>query len=154
MLPQIHGIIGIRILWWVWLAAFIASLFFVGKHLQAKPAPSAADAILTKREPYFLAQDISAALRQLKLRCNSGELTAVTVAARRLEERLSTESDFGVGDPAVTACENQIAQQLQFLLQGISSVEPEDFNQNAIAFHMALTNLNSLLRRRTELKRR
>ena len=154
VLPQLHGIIGVRIFWWIWLAALIASLFFVGKCLQRKPAPDVVNAILIKREPYFAAQEISAALRLLKLRHSSPQLTAVTAEVKRLEERLSVESDFGVGGPAVIACENQIAQQLQFLMQGISSAEPETFEQNAPAFHTALTNLNSLLHKRAELKRR
>ncbi|MGN0422613.1 MAG: serine/threonine protein kinase, partial [Lachnospiraceae bacterium] len=56
VLPQVNSIIGMRIFWWIWLAGLITSLFFVGKQLQAKPEPNAANAILTKKEPYLMIQ--------------------------------------------------------------------------------------------------
>ena len=46
VLRKVHGIIGIRIFWYVWLAAFITSLFFVGRQLQKKPEPNATNALL------------------------------------------------------------------------------------------------------------
>ena len=33
-LPQMRGILALEIFWWIWLALFVASLFFVGKRLQ------------------------------------------------------------------------------------------------------------------------
>lgn len=154
VMAQINSIIGIRIFWWVWLAAFIASLFFVGKQFQTKPAPDAPNAILTKKEPYLMIQDVMDALKQVKKRSSSKQLDSLIYAVKRLEEKLSVESDFGYGNKAVIHCENNIANQLQFLLDTVSCVENGNFEQNLDAMSTAVTNINSLLRKRTELKKR
>lgn len=154
VMAQINSIIGIRIFWWVWLAAFIASLFFVGKQFQTKPAPDAPNAILTKKEPYLMIQDVMDALKQVKKRSSSKQLDSLIYAVKRLEEKLSVESDFGYGNTAVIHCENNIANQLQFLLDTVSCVENGNFEQNLHAMSTAVTNINSLLRKRTELKKR
>lgn len=154
VMAQINSIIGIRIFWWVWLAAFIASLFFVGKQFQTKPAPDAPNAILTKKEPYLMIQDVMDALKQVKKRSSSKQLDSLIYAVKRLEEKLSVESDFGYGNTAVIHCENNIANQLQFLLDTVSCVENGNFEQNLDAMSTAVTNINSLLRKRTELKKR
>lgn len=154
VMAQINSIIGIRIFWWVWLAAFIASLFFVGKQFQTKPAPDAPNAILTKKEPYLMIQDVVDALKQVKKRSSSKQLDSLIYAVKRLEEKLSVESDFGYGNTAVIHCENNIANQLQFLLDTVSCVENGNFEQNLDAMSTAVTNINSLLRKRTELKKR
>lgn len=154
VMAQINSIIGIRIFWWVWLAAFIASLFFVGKQFQTKPAPDAPNAILTKKEPYLMIQDVVDALKQVKKRSSSKQLDSLIYAVKRLEEKLSVESDFGYGNTAVIHCENNIANQLQFLLDTVSCVENGNFEQNLDAMSTAVTNINSLLRKRIELKKR
>jgi len=154
VLPKVYSIIGIRIFWWVWLAGLITSLFFVGKQLHAKPEPNAVNAILTKKEPYLMIQDVNDALKQLKTRTSSKQLDSLLYAVKRLEEKLSVESDFGYGKGAVINCENNIARQLQFLADTIPVVENGDFEENLKAMNTAIMNINSLLRRRIELKKR
>lgn len=154
VVPNIYGIIGIRIFWWLLLAGLIVSLFFVGKQLQAKSEQTVANAILTKKEPYLMVQDVMNALKQLKAHSNNKQLDALIYAVKKLEEKLSIESDFGYGKSAVIDCENNIARQIQFLLDTALYVENSDFEENLKVMNTAVMNINSLLRRRTELKKR
>lgn len=154
VLPKVNSIIGMRIFWWVWLASLISSLFFVGKQLQAKPEPNATNAILTKKEPYLMIQDVTDALKQLKTRRSSHQLDSLMYSVKKLEEKLSIESDFGYGKSAVINCENNIARQIQFLLDTVPCVENGDFEENLKAMSTAVMNINSLLRKRIELKRK
>jgi len=153
VLPQVNSIIGIRIFWWIWTAGLIASLFFVGKQLQAKTEPNATDAICIKKEPYLMVLDVSAALKQLKIRRSGKQLDSLIYAVKKLEEKLSVESDFGYGKSAVINCENNIVRQIQFLLDTVPYVENGDFEENLKAMNTAVMNINSLLRRRVELKK-
>lgn len=154
VLPKVNSIIGMRIFWWVWLASLIFSLFFVGKQLQTKPEPNATNAILTKKEPYLMIQDVTDALRQLKTRRSSHQLDSLMYSVKKLEEKLSVESDFGYGKNTVINCENNIARQIQFLLDTVPCVENGDFEENLKAMNTAVMNINSLLRKRIELKKR
>lgn len=154
VLPKVNSIIGMRIFWWVWLASLISSIFFVGKQLQTKPEPNATNAILTKKEPYLMIQDITDALKQLKTRRSSHQLDALMYSVKKLEEKLSVESDFGYGKSAVINCENNIARQIQFILDTVPCVENGDFEENLKAMNTAVMNINSLLRKRIELKKR
>lgn len=154
VLPKVNSIIGMRVFWWVWLASLISSLFFVGKQLQAKPEPNATNAILTKKEPYLMIQDVTDALKQLKTRRSSHQLDSLMYSVKKLEEKLSVESDFGYGKSAVINCENNIARQIQFLLDTVPCVENGDFEGNLKAMNTAVMNINSLLRKRIELKKR
>ena len=73
---------------------------------------------------------------------------------KKLEEKLSVESDFGYGKGSVINCENNIARQIQFLLDTVSCIENGDFEENLKEMNTVVTNINSLLRRRNELKKR
>lgn len=154
VLPQVNSIIGMRIFWWVWLVGLISSLFFVGKQLQSKPEPNAQNAILTKKEPYLMIQDVTDALKQVKVHNHSEQLESLIYSVKKLEERLSVESDFGYGKNAVTSCENNIARQIQFLIDIAPCIENGNFEENLKAMNTAIMNINSLLRRRIELKKR
>ena len=143
-----------RIFWWAWLASLISSLFFVGKQLQAKPEPNAKNAILTKKKPYLMIQDVTDALKQLKTRRSSKQLDSLMYSVKKLEEKLSVESDFGYGKSAVINCENNIARQIQFLLDIVPRVENGDFEENLKTMNTAVMNIDSLLRKRIELKKK
>lgn len=154
VLHQVNSIIGVKIFWWVWLVGLIVSLFFVGKQLQAKPEPNEVNVVLTKKELYLMIEDVTDTLKQLKTHRNSKQLDSLIYAVKKLEEKLSVESDFGYGESAVINCENNIARQIQFLLNTVSCIENGDFEENLKGMNMTVMSINSLLRRRTELKRR
>lgn len=154
VLPQINAIIGMKIFWWIWLGGLIASLFFVGKQLQAKPEANAANAILIKKEPYMMIRDVTDGLKQLKVRTDSKQLDTLIYSVKKLEEKLSVESDFGCGTDLVIRCENDIAGQIQFLHDTISSMDEGNMEDMSDAMNTAVLNINSLLRKRTELKKR
>ena len=58
------------------------------------------------------------------------------------------------GKDIVINCENNIAKQLQFLLDIIPVADNGNIEENMKAINTAISNINSLLRKRTELKRR
>ncbi len=99
-------------------------------------------------------QDVYDALKSLKARTNDKRLDMVLYAAKRVKEKLSVESDFGYGKDIVINCENNIAKQLQFLLDIIPVADNGNIEENMKAINTAISNINSLLRKRTELKRR
>lgn len=146
------GDIGIRLFWYVWWVVFIASLFFVGKKLHMKPAPDNPNAILVKREPYLMIQDVSENLKCINSR-KSEKLDELLYEVKCLEEKLSIESDFGYGSDIIINCENNIAMQLQFLIDTVSNIDAENFNENIKKASAVVTDINSLLRRRGELKK-
>ncbi len=154
VLFRVNSDIGIRIFLWIWLAGLITSLFFVGKQFQSKPEPNAANAILTKKEAYLMIRDVTEALKHLKARRSSKQLDSLMYAMKKLEEKLSVESDFRYGQSAVINCENNIARQIQFLLDTVSCIEDGDFEENLNAMNTAVMNISTLLRRRTELKKK
>lgn len=154
VLSKVNSIIGMRIFWWIWLGALIGSLFFVGKQLQSKPEPNAPNALLTKKEPYLMMMDVSEALKQIKMRQNNKKLDSLLYSVKKLEEKLSVESDFGYGKGAVISCENNIARQIQFLVETAPFIETGNLEENIDAMNTAVMNINSQLRKRIELKKR
>lgn len=154
VLNQNNGIIGMRVFWRVWLAGLTASLFFVGKQFQSKPEPNITSALLIKKEPYFMIQNVTDALKKLRVRRSNKQLDSLIYEVKKLEEKLSVESDFGYGKSSVINCENNIARQLQFLLDTVPYVETGNFEENLKAMNIAVMNVNFLLRRRIELKKR
>ena len=154
ILPKVHSIIGLRIFWYVWLAGFIASLFFVGRQLHIKPEPDTANAILFGREPYFMIRDVINVLKQIKQKKDMKELDSLIYNMKRLEEKLSVESAFGYGSNDVIKCENNIAMQLQFLTDTVEKLELGNFRENISRLNISVTSIFSLLHRRMELKRR
>lgn len=147
-------IILIRVFWYVWLAGFIASLFFVGKQFQKKPEPNATNAILVKKEAYLLAQDITEALKLEYQKNKSKDINSLLTSVKRLEEKLSVESDFGYGKNNVINCENNIARQLQYLLDSVPYISTGNMSENIAEMNKAVFNINSLLRKRIELKKK
>ena len=154
LLPQPWIIIAIRIFWYVWLAFFIASLFFVGRRLHFKSPPIASNAELIKKEAYFLAKEVGENIRLAKQNHNDKALDGLVYALKKLEEKLSTESDFGHGKNEIISCENNIAQQLRFLREASSSAGNGDLQTNIKEMNTAITNINNLLERRREMKKR
>ena len=154
VLPKAYNIICLRIFWWIWLACFVASLFAVGKQLHGGMEQNAVNAVLKNKEPYLMIQEVYELLKQIRLRANNRQLDPLLYAVKRLKEKLSVESDFGYGNDAVIACENNIAKQLRFLVDTVSKVENDDSEESINAMNRAVMNVNSLLQRRMELKRR
>lgn len=151
---KVNYIILIRVFWYVWMAGFIASLFFMGKQLQKKPETNAENAILVRKEPYMLALDITEALKHEYQKNKNKEIKNFLVTFKRLEERLSVESDFGCGKNNVIECENNIAKQLQYLLKAVPYLSNGNIDENIFELNKAVVNINSLLKMRIELKKK
>lgn len=152
VLPTIGAIIGFKIVGWLWLAGFIASLYYLAKTIQNKPKVTATNAILKNKEPYLMIMEVNASMKQLKTRINNKNFHSLLTRLKQLEEKLSVESNFGYGDSSVINCENNIAEQIQFLVDMVSIVEKGNLDQNLSEMEKAVSNVRDLLKRRTELK--
>ena len=148
------GVVGIRVFWYVWIVFFIVSLFFLGKQLHSKPKPNAKNAILTKKEPYFMIQNVNNILKNNQPRGNHKELDLLIYRIKCLEEKLSVESDFGYGNDAVINCENKITKELKLLLDIITNVDSDFDSESIQKLNTVIGNINLLLHKRTELKKR
>lgn len=139
---------------WIWLIGFFFTLLYLGKHFHTKSEECNQNATMLKKEPYLMIQNINSVLKQIKRRKNSKELERLMCSTKFLEERLSTESDFGYGNESIIDCENNIAQQLELLLNYALNIEARDFKENINSMNKTIINISSLIERRVELKRR
>lgn len=151
--PESNNIIGIQIFWRIWLAGFSASLFFACKQLHTKSVPISKDAILVNREPYLLIQGTSTRLNQIQPQRRIKELDVLIYTIKCLEEKLSVESDFGYGNYDVIDCENNITRQLQFLKDAAKDIETGNIAENIKVINSTVLEVNTLLQKRTELKK-
>lgn len=157
VLSQINSIIAVKIFWWIWLASLICSLFFVGKKIQNKTEPIVDNIILKKNNPYLMIKIIHNSLSELKINDsenNSKELNLLIYKIKKLEEKVSVESDFGYGDRFVIDCEINIIKQLQFILKQISQMEKDTLEKKIKEIHVAVINIDDLLQERTILKKK
>lgn len=151
---QFDNISGIQLFWWIWLASFISSLFFAARQLHRKTEPNDPDAILLKRKPYLMIQNVSYNLKRAQQRTEGKELSDLVSAVKRLEEKLFVESDFGSGDKTVIECENTIAMKLQLLEDYTSHIDVGDIVKNVKSMEAIVLDIDCLLKQRIELKRR
>lgn len=151
---KVNIIMALKIFWWIWLSCLITSLFLIGRQFQIKSKPNAANAILVGKEPYFMMKDVTDSLKQLKLRRNCQTIDSLVYSTKKLEEKFFVESDFGYGKRDVIECENKISKKIQVLLDNVSHIEDNDFEENIKEMNIIIININSLLQRRSELKRR
>ena len=84
----------------------------------------------------------------------SKDINSLLTSVKRLEEKLSVESDFGYGKNNVINCENNIARQLQYLLDSVPYISTGNMSENIAEMNKAVFNINSLLRKRIELKKK
>ena len=147
-LPQMRGILALEIFWWIWLALFVASLFFVGKRLQNPEEKFVDNAALIKNEPYVAVQNVLDVLRQYP---TTDKLEEVINSVKKLADRLAVESSFGRGDSNITDCEKNIATLLSTFAENF---QVGDSAENAEKIMDVVKNLNSLLSLRTNLEKR
>lgn len=152
-LPENNSTIGARLLCWLWIASFIISLFIVSKRLHRGFHFFATDAILKKREPYLMIENINRTLRKINMEINNSKLDSFISKVNTIKEKLSVESDFGVGIQEVIDCENEIARQLQVLSTTIQNIKVNNIEESINVLNILIADINSLLQQRTELKR-
>ena len=142
-----------KMFWCCWFVVFTISLFFVGKKFQTISEPDSKNAILVKKEAYFLACDIFDSLELLKV-SNNEEIKSLKISMKKLKERLSIESDFGYGDSTVIDCENSIAQKLDTLKMVANSLDEENLESKVETMNHNIKSINLLLKKRVELKKK
>lgn len=154
VLSHFNSMLAVKIFFWVWFLAFVASLFFVGRQLHTRQEPISGSAVMIQREPFLLMQEVNAAIRQSYAKTHSRDVFSLLSAGKHLEERLSLESDFGRGNAQVIACEASIASELQLMLELASHLDGEQSGDSLSALERSVQTVNSLLLRRAELKKR
>ena len=138
----------------IWVIGFTTVLYFLCRQFHIKAEEKNINALFSDKEPYLMIQDISTALKRMRKYENCKEWNALIYSVKCQEERLSTESDFGYGNDKVIKCENDIYQQFQCLLDTVQNVGNDDFRENVSALHIVIKDIDYLLQKRTELKRR
>ena len=154
VLPQIHRVIVMKLLWWIWLAGFIGSLLLVGRRLQSQTEPINESCILKGNEPFQNMHDVGEILRQSLPKGDSGAIRELLSSVKTLEERLLSESDFGYGGHSIIECENDIARKMQNLSDLAEHIHDGDLDDNIRIVGKEITIINSLLRKRMEIKKR
>lgn len=84
---------------------------------------------------------------------NNSKLDSFISKVNTIKEKLSVESDFGVGIQEVIDCENEIARQLQVLSTTIQNIKVNNIEESINVLNILIADINSLLQQRTELKR-
>ena len=145
-------IIGSKILGWILLTAFVASVIFaVHKSQDKKKADKInPNAILLNREA-----KIRATALYEKVKSISGQdVTAAKNALYKVQDRISTHSDFGSGSDTVINCENEIAQSFNEIEKNIPALQDERTNKQATQnIQQECDKIISNLAIRTELRR-
>lgn len=142
------------IVWLIWFIALIISLFSVGKYLQKKPEISCKNVSLQKKTLHLKVMEVYDILNQLKKRKNYKNWDFLLYEIKKIEERLSIESDFGYGKGDIINCENEISKQIQALSDITSNIEIGNIEENSDKINKILGNINLLLNKRMELKKR
>lgn len=141
-------IIFIRIFEYALLLLFIASLFFVGKRLNAAPKSNG-----IRKYLYLMIQDVINILNIKKTSIKTKELNILIADIKQLEERLSIDSDFGCGNDIVINCENDIAKHIESILNLASNIEDKNHKINIDLIGIEVLTINELLSKRAELKK-
>ena len=107
-----------KILLYILWTGFIASLFYLGWTIQNKKPEYHPQAVLRGREPYQKALQINEEIKVHEYNVTREVKTAV----RNVMEYLRNESDFGIGDNSVIACEREIANCLKTIENNIPAL--------------------------------
>ena len=107
-----------KILLYILWTGFIASLFYLGWTIQNKKPEYHPQAVLRGREPYQKALQINEEIKAHEYNVTREVKTAV----RNVMEYLRNESDFGIGDNSVIACEREIANCLKTIENNIPAL--------------------------------
>ena len=154
VLPKVGSIILLKFAAGFWLVGFIASLILLSRVLHDKPVTVADNAILKDKEASEKMTDIYHSLQFLKQKNKSSEFQKIEKKARQLKEKLASETKFGRGNSSVIKCENDIANQMQYLVELIADIEKGNVERSLPGVQSALTNLDNLLAKRTELQKK
>ncbi len=141
-------IMFIRIFEYILLSLFSASLFIVGKRLNAPPKSND-----TRKYLYLMTQDVISILNIKKLSIETNELNSLIADIKQLEERLSIDSDFGCGNNIVINCENDIVEHIESILNLATNIEDKNYTKNIDLICAEILTTNELLSKRAELKK-
>ena len=150
-LNSIYVIIGVKILGWLLIGGFIASLFFFGRALQDTKGKTASNARLVGNAAYLNAMEL---LERVKTIPNA-DVSRAQHALRMVSERLRGSGDFGSGSPATINCENEIATCLQIIEANIAGLyNPETLEGATVNIESTCQKILGKLKIRIELKKK
>lgn len=174
MPKEYDDIVVIKIFGWLWFIGFIPSLFLIGKKLQSKDKPNVVKLAHKKEELYHMIRGVNDSLKGLRSQMRGEQLDNLMYDIKEnlvsqtrgkrlddllydikvLEERLSSESDFGYGGGYVINCENNIAMQTNYMVDVVAEICDENCDESIQSMNVAIMNINSLLKKRAELLKR
>lgn len=137
----------------IWMIGFIFVLFLLGREFHMISKTGNVTGNCSSIKPYLIVQNVNAKLEQLVDFEHSKESKKLIYSLKCLEERLTVESDFGYGDAKVIECETDVIHQLQYLSDSVLNINEGNFNENVSDLRIIILNINSLLQKRSELKK-
>ena len=146
-LVPLYEIWCIKIVFYILIAGFIASLFFLGWVLQNKTPNHHVDAIYIGKDVYLKIIEINSEVQGMNV-IDSTTKREVQIIA----DKLKNESDFGFGDKSVINLENEIANYISKIGEIINDKNVESKACEEIID--CCRNINYKLKLRNELKKR
>ena len=153
VLPHVYSIIGLKIYWWILITSFIISLFLLGRTIQNLNTSKDTKSKLI-RKSHLSVQEILDTLKVKKKNLNNKQLDSAYYSVKKLEELLSTENDFGDEDEEVRECEKDISQNIDELNKLVLDINKDNVDNKSYKITETVIKINSLLRKRTMLKRK
>ena len=153
VLPHMYSIIGLKIYWWILITSFIISLFLLGRTIQKLNTSKDTKSVLI-RKSHLSVQEILDTLKVEKKNLNNKQLDSAYYSVKKLEELLSIENDFGDEDEEVRECEKGISQNIDELNKLVSDINKDNVDDKSCKITVTVNKINSLLRKRTILKRK
>lgn len=151
VIMPIYKILALKVLMYVLWVAFIASLFNLGRIIQNKKANYNINAVLKNKEPYLKMMEINESISRI----SNPDVNKARTAVRNIMEHLRNETDFGIGNDAVIACERDIARCLNAIEENIRALYNEKTaKESADVIIEDCKTIQARLKIRTEMKKR
>ena len=151
VIMPIYKILALKVLMYVLWVAFIASLFNLGRIIQNKKANYNINAVLKNKEPYLKMMEINESISRI----SNPDVNKARTAVRNIMEHLRNETDFGIGNDVVIACERDIARCLNAIEENIRALYNEKTaKESADVIIEDCKTIQARLKIRTEMKKR
>lgn len=147
---NINYLIGITLFWWLWLASFITSLFFLGKQLQNKKSNRVSTIGIKKMEICVMLQEAYLNLKK-KSSIDKSILRKLVIDLKSLEEYIAAEKEFGYGGEAITKQELLIIDSVNYINNLVNIGNMRNGTTDLVALDNEMKKLKNLLLVRSRL---
>lgn len=147
---NINYLIGITLFWWLWLASFITSLFFLGKQLQNKKGDKVGTVCFKRIEICAILQEVYLKLKD-ETSIDRSILRKLLIDIKSLEEYIAAEKEFGYGGEAITKQELLIIDSVNCINQLVNAVNLRSGTADLVVLDNEMKKLKNLLLVRSRL---